>query len=476
MRSARTFVLLLLIGLCLGLSSQAQAEEIPKALAGWMHAEQMLNSREIDTSRIVALNNEQDPRYAPGSGKVFDVKTYWIDTTKAHSFFGAGLNRSLQDMFTRTVDGNTQVRLLVHPESERFYYSITRGAERGANLKASATASSRTLLVWPEGRGSEACFVKVSLDKEVGGVVRTVPKGEVARSIGINNALHADRNVLPESFQFLPEVIGIMPKGMERGGMIVREIPKDVRDGKSRLIPMFSLFVAAEGGTPPLLVEMIKASGMDPRRFVAEKITRPFAQQFMELAIRNGVVMEPHGQNLLIELGSNGQPTGRFFHRDMGGFNVNFKHRINMKRPKANTPTITTRAEDYHEQYHNDSLASALDVYFEGGFLFAAEKHMQKWQAKGTIGGARLVNGALKTDLVKEVERAHEKIVGTYLDLGGNLRRLRKVVPAARQVVSLRAPVKHKLFGKMGKLQRNRVRLRQGMDKVSESKRAKTAR
>jgi hypothetical protein len=466
---------MLLLFVALSLPRAVWAEEVPAALSDWMHAEQKLNNREVDTKKIIALTNHQDPKYAPASGAVFDIKTYWVDANKMHALMGEGLSSSLKGMFTRTKAGKQQVRLLVHPESASFYKKVTKNAVRGKDLKASATASSRTLLVWPSGKGESACFVKVSLNKEIGGVVRTVPKGEVARSIGINNTLHTDRSVLPKTFQFLPEVVGLMPKGMDRGGMIVREIPKSILEGKTKVVPMFSLYAKPAGRGEPMLATMIKKSGMDPQRFVREKITRPFAKQFMALGLKNGVVMEPHAQNVLIEVGAKGQPTGRFFHRDLGGFNVDYQHRAEMKRPDAHTPTITTRAEDYHEAHHNDSLASALDAYFQGGFLHNAEKHARQWQKDGLIKGQAIAKGAFKADLIGEVEASHKTLTGKSLALKGNLRNLSKAIPAGRKSVTKERVKRRSVFGKFGHLARARVRVRQALRGTSGRRKAKAA-
>jgi hypothetical protein len=188
--------------------------------------------------------------------------------------------------------------------------------------------------------------------------------------------------------------------------------------------------------------------------------------------------MEPHAQNVLIEVGPKGQPTGRFFHRDLGGFNVDFTHRAEMKRPEANTPTITTRAEDYHEAHHTDSLASALDAYFQGGFLHNAEKHMRQWQKEGTIKGKTIARGAFKADLIHEVEASHKTLTGKSLSLKGNLQNLGKAIPAGRKIVATKSPARRTVFGTLGRVSRARVHLRQATRKISgrtATKKAKVA-
>ena len=156
--------------LLLALPLAARADSLPGPLRQWMHYEQRLLSRSVDTTKLTALDNHQDRRYSPEAGKTFPIKSYWVDAGRVDAFLGQGLPKDLKQLFTRTRGGSKQVRLLVHPESEVFYKGFLRGAARGSDFLASATASSRTMLVWKKGQASQPFFAKVSLDKMIGEV------------------------------------------------------------------------------------------------------------------------------------------------------------------------------------------------------------------------------------------------------------------------------------------------------------------
>ena len=423
-----------LVTVLLALPLVARADDLPGPLRQWMHYEQRLMSRSVDTTRLKALDNHQDRRYAPETGKTFPVKSYWVDTSRADAFQGQGLPGEMKQMFTRTRGGKKQVRLLVHPESEGFYRSFLRGASRGSDFLASATASSRTMLVWKKGHAARPFFAKVSLDKEIGGVVRTVPKGEVARSVGVNNVLQADRRGLPRSMGFFPEVFGVMPKGMERGGMIIRAIPREITSGRTRVVPLFSLYADRPGGKPPLLVEMIRKSGMPAAAFVRERIVRPFARQWLELAIKRGITMEPHAQNVLLEVGRDGLPTGRFYHRDFGGFNVDLAYRKRRGLPSPRQlPTVTNVEQDYFTKLHGKSLAG-LSPYFVGGFLYNIDKQLPRWRKAGLL-GKRDRAPSCKKVLVQELKTEYRAMTGRSPGLFFSLGKVPSRVERARRAL-----------------------------------------
>lgn len=161
------------------------AQDLPSGAARLRNYEQKYVNRVLDDTKIFALKNFQNKIYAPERGEVFEVKSYWIPASAVTMFeIPSELQRQAIEFQRDTPSGEAEVLLLVHPESEDLYKFVVRDRLRGPKFLASATASSRTLMMWPEAEPSKVFFGKLSLDKEIGGVVRTIPKGEVARSIG----------------------------------------------------------------------------------------------------------------------------------------------------------------------------------------------------------------------------------------------------------------------------------------------------
>ena len=425
---------------CLVPGAGLRADTLPPPLKAWISCEQGRMSRAVDHSRLMALTNHQDQRFAPETGATFPIKSYWVNADKMRTFKGLGLAPELQSVMLRQHQGKRQVRLIVHPESEGLYANFLKGAQPASSLMATATASSRTLLVWPRGKPAGAFFAKVSLDKEIGGVRRTISGGEVARSVGINNVLQlaGKRRELPSSFGFIPEVLSAIPRGMSEGGMVIRAIPKALMRGDVRYVPLFSLYAKPKNGGQPLLQEMVAKSGMPMKQFVRDKIIRPFAKQWLKLSVQQGIVPEPHAQNVLLELGRDGLPTGRFIHRDFGGFNVDFAHRKSTgKAMPSKMPTITTLKQDYKVDRYGTpgkQIGRNLDSFFYGGFVYNLDSQVPKWR------GAGVREGAFKKMLTRELEQQFRAMTGKKVRLGRNLRNVSRMVEPLRASSRPRPP------------------------------------
>lgn len=437
--------LLLALTLCALASSSALADSaLTPALREFLGNEQGRISRSVDTTRLIALDNHQDPTYSPEKGRTFTVKSYWVDAGKMHAFEGIGINPQIKKLFVREVNGRKQVRLLVHPESTKLYDKLVRsgGASAGGDFKATATASSRTLVAWPAGKPQQALFAKLSLDKMIGGVRRTISQGEVARSVGINNvlAMAASRRELPRSFKFIPETFSAIPKGMSEGGMIIREIPKEMASGKRKYVPMFALYATPKNGGEPLLATMIRQSGMTPKDFMRDKIIRPFAKQWIQLAVQGGINAEPHGQNLMIELDHRNQPTGVFVHRDFGGFDIDFAYRRERKLalPKVMT-SITTVQKDYKVSQDPARALRKLDSFFWGGLAYNLDKDLPQWGRTGLLKGkGQLAKGEIKRMLEQELVGQYHALTGKTVRLDGSFRNVTRML-AARKAPTAKA-------------------------------------
>lgn len=388
MKRASIFKKWILIALAL-LGPRAFAhgqEDLAPGIKALIYAEQILLSRDLNEAKIMTPKaNFQDDKYKPENGQVFEVKSYWVAKDLLKTFESHLISQGMKELFYKNENGKESVLLLVHPESESFYANFLKAAQRGPRFWGTSTSSSRTLLMWPDAHPEKAFFGKLSLNKKIGGVVRTIPKGEAARSVGTTDVLSANRSALPDSFTFMPETLSVIPKDFDRGAMIVREIPEDVASGKDHFVPLFSLY-ADRGDKPPLLAEMIAKSGKDPEEFIREKVIAPFIRQWAELVLIHGISMEPHAQNVLIGLNSRGMPSGQFMHRDFGGFNLQISQfeALNTMLPSA-LPKATNISEDYHQKFTLDSINKGLEVYFEAGFAFNLDQKLPQWVKAGWI-------------------------------------------------------------------------------------------
>lgn len=364
------------------IASLVDGYKLPAGIEKMLYTEQVLLSRELNEEKIMSPKiNKQEEFYRPENRQVFALKTYWIDEEDLFTFKDDSASPILEKIMFREFEGKKEWRLIVHPESEGFYEELIKKATRAEDFLASSTSSSRTLIVWPKERPDLAFFGKLSLNKEIGGVVRTIPATEVARSLGTTKLLTSIQNDLPSSFHFLPETMGLSPKGQERGGMIIREIPQSIKDADEVFVPLFSLYgKCLDCKEQALLLTMLQQSKINPADFIRQKIISPFLDQWLELVLKQGISMEPHAQNVLIGLGKDKFPNGKFLHRDFGGFNVNLKFREETKLPvPRDMPTINDIFTDYHQKFHVNSVKDSLHTYFIEGFVYNLDQNLSKW-------------------------------------------------------------------------------------------------
>jgi hypothetical protein len=374
---------------------------IPAPIREWMDLEQTLLTRRVGIGHI---DTPRGHRLTPESRAIFAVESYWLPADEAHVFEADALPPELAAQFLRTRDGTREVRYLVHPESrgaiERS--GVLHHATPGEPLLATATSSSRTLLTWDPANPAVPFFAKLSLDQKLYGLDRMINGAQVARSLGVERIL-ARSTDLPRSFRWLPEVLGVMPHGPERGGMILRTIPADLLSGDRRLIPLFALGPAGPAGEAPILARMIARSGKSAPDFVRDRIIRPFVREYVALLDDHGIVSEPHAQNVLLEVGRDGMPTGRFVHRDLGGFVPDLERRAAKGLHDEGLPVVGDLAYDYFQR-EASARSTNITHYFGKRFLWTLDVEMSDAQRSGHLPGADLAPAEFRELYIHEME------------------------------------------------------------------------
>jgi hypothetical protein len=417
----RLFAALVVAALAAGAQPAQAGDQLPEPVATWMRYEQGYLDRGLNTAVIDSpAKNTQDQRFSPEQGRTFKVKSYWIDVDDAHAFVGTAMEPWLRAKLVDRSGGRTRVRFVVHPESEALYAEALKNARRGPDLNATATSSSRTLLVWDQGDAERPFFAKTSLDVDIGGLRRNIPFKETLRSVGYSEALGADPDSLPDDFQFFPEVMAAIPRGMKTGGMVIRSIPEEVRTGRARVMPLFSLYAAPPDGGDPILARMIRQSGESPEAFVRDRLVRPFARLWFRLVLEQGAMLSPHAQNVLLEVGADGLPTGRFFYRDLGDTAIDLKYRkqIGRRNPRR-LPRIADRFDtDYRTGDKVSSRFANATTYYAEGFLYNIDQRLPGWAKRTIIGPvprtSRLLgdNKLFRIMFDQELERVFMEMTG----------------------------------------------------------------
>ena len=369
----RISFLLLLIFSCWATCLWAQVYpqdfiKLPAGLQSWLDYEQTLNDKSVDPYILQnPKQTEQLLAYRPENRAWFELKSIWVPAEQLNvaEIPGSAFDNKT---FVKEVGGQRFYRLLIHPESEQFYGELLDKYPLAETFYATSTASSRTVLATD--KKGKFFFAKLSLDINIANSSRTIPAGEVARSVGVTK--YTDNMLVDEHFKIIREPLGIVPKGWARGGQLLREIPESVLKNQNAMLPFFSLYARNADGVS-ILQKMIEQSGEEPEQFIVERILRPFACAWSDWAVEGPIVMEAHAQNVLLELNREGLPSGSFFHRDMGGFTLNGN--VSMVRTSG-LPYFNSLDGDYYLRNINNAMTSSLESYFEGGIIYNLDREL----------------------------------------------------------------------------------------------------
>jgi hypothetical protein len=312
----------------------------------------------------------------------------------------AGLG-SEQMQFLSDSDVDDSVLLPMHPSAVDCYRDLLRAvgaryaATDGVRIWAVATSSTRTLLAWPEETPEQAIFVKTSLHSTLFGD-RRVTRIKAGRSVSLSSLLQAELDELPAALRYLPEPLAFVPRREPWMGAIVRSIPREVKEGQAVLAPLFSL-IGGGGERVPLLLSILERTGMTPLQFMHDILCKPFAKLWLELSLNHGLLLEAHGQDLLLELSNDLVPQGRFYYRDFEGLQLDWELR---RRLGKRTPVELAGQWCWREAY--DTLGNhryADLIWFKWSVslvqylhlvLHQTETALRSWQHEGRIGGVAI--------------------------------------------------------------------------------------
>jgi hypothetical protein len=199
-------------------------------------------------------------------------------------------------------------------------------------VRSTATSSFRTLLA---SRGDRPPgLVKLSLGARVGGLPRALSESFLVTGIVVSRVLatipEATRQVL--RFEWFPESAGVVDRASGTGWILRQFPPLMSRPRAGPLLPVFSL-IAPRGDQPPLLVDWIRRSGQAPETFVVEAVLRPYVTLLAHLLLEEGIQVQAHVQNVLVELNSAGEGIRRLVLRDLADTSVNVALRLAKRKP-----------------------------------------------------------------------------------------------------------------------------------------------
>jgi hypothetical protein len=232
-------------------------------------------------------------------------------------------------------------------------------------IPVSPSSSTRTLFVEEPGPPHA---VKVHFPFQVSRYTRKMRDEVIEQAVNVSRELQAGIGLMDGRFAFMREVIGVAhrdlqpdsPRG-ENWGYLLRDMTPFPDSGVKRpLIPGFALYGHDyfEPTAPLLLFDLI--GDHDPLAYVLENIMLPIVRHWTGAFRHFGYILEPHGQNVLLELHED-WAIGRIVHRDLSvGIHMVRRRDIGLPDGELN---------EYNRTEHNAFCSITYDRFIGGHFF-----------------------------------------------------------------------------------------------------------
>ncbi len=314
-----------------------------------------------------AAYTEAEEKYRPNSAQAqFELPVF--EVPRAHLLVNtANPPRELETVYI----GGKRILFPIHPQVLKTHggnpylaHTLAVGSPRDP-LIVSPSSSTRTLYVHGEG---VAHAVKVHFPFRISRYGRKMRHEVLAQAVNVSRELEDGIDRLDRRFAFLREVIGVAHQNLEpdapRGenwGYLVRDMRPFPRvDEQRTLLPGFALY-GLDFFDPRQELLLFKLIGNgDPREFVLEEIMLPIVHHWVACFLNFGYLLEPHAQNVLLELGTDGGIT-RIVHRDLSvGIDMRRRRDIGLSAVGLNT---------YNRMEISDFHSIAYDKFMGGHFF-----------------------------------------------------------------------------------------------------------
>jgi len=310
---------------------------------------------------------EAAERYRPNSRvSTFDIPAFEVPPDELN-IYSADPYPSLREFYT-SEDRNL---FCVHPQvldthgDDPFLRRVISVGQPGKEIQVSPSSSTRTLYVQDH---HPPHALKLHFPFRVSRYGRRMRDEVVEQAINVSRELQRGIGSMDPRFAFFREVLGVTVKNIrpqtprgENWGYLVREMTPFPFLGKERtLVPGFSLFGRDffEPGTPPLLLELLQERA--PRDYVLEQIMFPIIHHWVSSFLNFGLLLEPHGQNVLLEMEPDGE-VSRIAYRDLNlGIDNRRRRDIHIPIDSSNT----------YNQMEGGEFNSITYDKFMGGHFF----------------------------------------------------------------------------------------------------------
>lgn len=258
----------------------------------------------------------------------------------------------------------------VHPQvlkrcgQDRYLQMIEQEGEEGPELLVEPSSSTRTLMV----RDRVPHALKVHFPFRVSRYGRKMRDEVIEQAVAVSLEIEQGIEHFDQSFGFLPEVIGVSCRNLDESGVrgenwgyLVRDMrPLPAISEQRYYLPGFALYGRdfSDPDKELLLWDLIGAA--EPLEFVLENIMFPIIRHWVQCYQAFGFMLEPHGQNVLLELDSKFRVT-RIVHRDLSvGIDMRRRHHNELSAEQLNS---------YNRMYSGEFLSITYDMFMGSHFF-----------------------------------------------------------------------------------------------------------
>ena len=311
--------------------------------------------------------SEAEIMYQPGAGaESFTLPVFSVSTDHLNIY----LANPSTALVSRYLHGDRAL-FCVHPQvlancgDDPYLQMIEQEGREWDRLVVEPSSSTRTLLV----KDREAHALKVHFPFRISRYGRKMRDEVIEQAVAVSLELEEGIDRFDQSFGFLPEVIGVACRNREvsdeRGenwGYLVRDMRPLPESNEPRgYVPGFALYGEdlLEQSAAPLLWDLI--GSRDPLSYVLDNLMLPIIRHWVQCYLFYGFMLEPHGQNVLLEV-DHDHRVNRIIHRDLSVG-------IDMRRRQFNKLSAD-HLNNYNRMSSGEFLSITYDM-FMGSHFFA---------------------------------------------------------------------------------------------------------
>ncbi len=255
-------------------------------------------------------------------------------------------------------------QVVTHCPQDPYLVAVQRQGRMMPDVTVIPSSSTRTLY----SNATTFHALKVHFPFRVSRYERRMRDEVIEQAINVSRDIEKNIEDFDKDFAFLREVLGISAIAQEtttarteNWGYLVRDMepfPKNVK--QSHLVPGFALYGKDlhDSSVAPLLFTLLEKR--DPVQTIVENIMQPIISHWLHCYTSLGYILEPHGQNILLEI-DNDATIRRIVHRDLStGIDMRLRNDLRLCSQHLN---------NYNKMSSGEFCSIAYDMFMGSHFF-----------------------------------------------------------------------------------------------------------